>query len=146
MYRHILIPTDGSELSEKAISHAVALAKVHGARITALHVSPQYHVSALDPITVVQDAQDKHRQQIRTLASQYLEVVAHAARMAGIACDKIHIVNDHPYEAIIDTAKSKGCDLIAMASHGRRGLSAIVLGSQTLKVLTHSTTPVLVLR
>ena len=104
MYQHILIPTDGSELSEKAISHAVALAKVHGAKITALHVSPQFHVSALDPITLVQDAQDKHLQQIRTLASQHLEVVANAARMAGIACDKVHIVCDHLHEAIIDTA------------------------------------------
>jgi nucleotide-binding universal stress UspA family protein len=146
MYRHILIPTDGSELSEKAIAHGVALAKTHGAKITAVHVTAPFHVSALDPITVAQSAAEQHRRRARTLASQHLRVVADAAEVAGVACDTVHATDDYPHRAIIDTAKSKGCDLIAMASHGRRGVSAIVLGSETVKVLTHTSIPVLVLR
>lgn len=146
MYHHVLIPTDGSELSERAVTHGVALAKAHNAKITALHVTPPFHVSALDPITVVQSAQERHLGRARVLASQHLEVVANAARAAGVACDTVHIVHDHPYQAIIDTAGSKRCDLIAMASHGRHGVSAVILGSETAKVLAHSTIPVLVLR
>jgi nucleotide-binding universal stress UspA family protein len=146
MYRHILIPTDGSELSKKAIAHGVALAKTHDAKITAVHVTAPFHVSALDPITVAQSAAEQHRQRARTLASQHLRVVADAAEVAGVACDTVHATDDYPHRAIIGTAKSKGCDLIAMASHGRRGVSAIVLGSETVKVLTHTNIPVLVLR
>ncbi len=146
MYHHILIPTDGSELSEKAIAHGVALAKAHNAKITTVHVTAPFHVSALDPIAVAPNAQEQHLQQIRGLASRHLEVVAEAAKAAGVACETVHVIDDHPFQAIIDTAKSKGCDLIAMASHGRRGIAAIVLGSETLKVLTHTDVPVLVLR
>jgi|SRR6516164_9275018 nucleotide-binding universal stress UspA family protein len=146
MYRHILIPTDGSELSERAIAHAVVLAKAHNAKITALHVTPPFHVSALDPIGVAPNAMEQHLQRARVLASRHLEDAADAAKAAGIACDTVHAVDDHPYRAIIETAKSRGCDLIAMASHGRRGISAIVLGSETTKVLAHTTISVLVLR
>jgi nucleotide-binding universal stress UspA family protein len=80
------------------------------------------------------------------LASQHLKIVADAAKAAGLACDTVHAIDNHPHRAIIETAKSKECDLIAMASHGRRGVSAIVLGSETTKVLTHTSIPVLVLR
>jgi len=146
MYRHILIPTDGSELSEKAIAHGIALAKTHDAKITAVHVTAPFHVSALDPITVAQTAAEQHLKRARALASQHLEAVADAAKAAGVACDTVHAIDSHPHQAIIATAKSKECDLIAMASHGRRGVSAIVLGSETVKVLTHTTIPVLVLR
>jgi len=146
MYHHILIPTDGSELSERAATHAVPLAKTHNAKITALHVTAPFRVSALDPITTAQKAQERYQHRARILASQYLEVVANAARAAGVACETVHVVHDHPYEAIIDTAESKGCDLIAMASHGRHGVSAVILGSETAKVLAHTTIPVLVLR
>jgi nucleotide-binding universal stress UspA family protein len=146
MYNRILIPTDGSELSERAIAHAVALAKAHNAKITALHVTVPFHVSALDSITTVQKAQERYLQRARVLASQYLDVVASAAKAASVACDTVHVVHEHPHEAIIDTAKSKGCDLIAMASHGRHGVSAVILGSETAKVLAYTTIPVLVLR
>jgi nucleotide-binding universal stress UspA family protein len=146
MYQHILIPTDGSELSEKTIAHGIALAKAHNARITGLHVTAPLRLSALDPITVAQNSREQHLRQIKALASQHLEVVADAAKAVGVACDIVHAMADHPYQAIIDTAKAKGCDLIAMASHGRSGISAIVLGSETVKVLTHTTIPVLVLR
>jgi nucleotide-binding universal stress UspA family protein len=79
-------------------------------------------------------------------ATKTLGAIASAARAAGVACETIQVENEHPYQAIIDTARSKGCDLIVMASHGRRGVSAIVLGSETVKVLTHSKIPVLVHR
>ena len=146
MYHHILIPTDGSELSEKAVTHGIALAKAHQGKITALHVTPPFHISALDPITVAQNAQERNLRQARVLASQHLEVIANAARAAGVDCTTMHVVHEHPYQAIIDTAASKKCDLIAMASHGRRGVSAVLLGSETAKVLAHSIIPVLVLR
>jgi nucleotide-binding universal stress UspA family protein len=94
----------------------------------------------------VQKAQERYQQRARILASQYLEVVANAAKAAGVACETVHVVHDHPYKAIIDTAESKKCDLIAMASHGRHGVSAVILGSETAKVLAHTTIPVLVLR
>jgi nucleotide-binding universal stress UspA family protein len=146
MYHHILIPTDGSELSEKAITHGIALAKAHQGKITALHVTPPFHISALEPITVAQNAQERNVRQARVLASQHLDVVAKAARAAGVDCTTVHVVHEHPYRAIIDTAISERCDLIAMASHGRRGISAVILGSETAKVLAHSTIPVLVVR
>jgi nucleotide-binding universal stress UspA family protein len=146
MYHHILVPIDGSDLSERAIAHSVALAKAHNAKITALHVTVPLHLSALDSITVAQDTQQQDLQLDKELASRHLEAAANAARAVGVPCDTVHAVHDHPYQAIIDAAKSYGCDLIAMASHGRRGISAIVLGSETTKVLTHTTIPVLVLR
>ena len=146
MYHHVLIPTDGSELSNRAIAPGVALAKVHGARITALHVTAPFVVSVLAPIAAAADAAEQHRRRSRTIALGCLEVIANAAKAAGVPCDTVHAVDIRAYQAIIDTATSKGCDLIAMASHGRGGVSSIVLGSETLKVLTHSKIPVLVLR
>jgi nucleotide-binding universal stress UspA family protein len=145
MYQHILIPTDGSELSERAIVHGIALARAHNAKITAVHVTAPFHVSALDPITAAPNAQEQYLQRVKAFSSRHLDDVADAAKAAGIACETVHAVDDHPHRAIINTAKSKGCDLIAMASHGRRGISAIILGSETMKVLTHTTIPVLVL-
>lgn len=146
MYQHILIPTDGSELSEKAIAHGVALAKTQNAKITALHVTAPFSISTFEPIAVAPNAAEQHLERARAVASRHLDVVADAAKVAGVACNTVHAVDHHPYQAIIDTANSKGCDLIAMASHGRSGISAIVLGSETVKVLTHTTIPVLVLR
>jgi nucleotide-binding universal stress UspA family protein len=146
MYHHILLPTDGSELSQKAIAHGIALAKTHSAKITALHVTAPFSISTFESITVAPNAAEQHLERARAVASRHLDVVADAAKAAGVACNTVHAVNHHPYQAIIDTAKSKECDLIAMASHGRRGVSAIVLGSETVKVLTHTTIPVLVLR
>jgi nucleotide-binding universal stress UspA family protein len=146
MYQHILIPIDGSDLSEKAIAHGVALARAHNAKITALHVTAPLHLSTLDSITVAQKVQQQDVQLDKELAMRHLEVAANAAKAAGVPCNTVHAVHDQPYQAIIDAAKSNRCDLIAMASHGRRGISAMVLGSETTKVLTHTTIPVLVLR
>jgi nucleotide-binding universal stress UspA family protein len=145
MYKNILIPTDGSELSAKAVDGGVALAKAIGAKVTALTVSRPFHVLTLDT-EMVEDTPAAYKTHMQEHASKILDAVARAARGAGVACDAVHVEHKHPYEAIIDTANSKGCDLIVMASHGRHGVSAVVLGSETVKVLTHSKIPVLVHR
>jgi len=143
MYTHILIPTDGSDISRKAIRHGIALAKAVNAKVTAVTVSTPFHVFSVEP-AMVTDTPETYQKHMATLAAKYLGEVAAAA--AGVSCETLHVEHEHPYRAIIDTANQRGCDLIVMASHGRRGVSAIVLGSETVKVLTHSTIPVLVYR
>jgi nucleotide-binding universal stress UspA family protein len=107
-----------------------------------LAVSTPFHVFSVEP-AMVTDTPETYQKHIATLAAKYLGEVAAAA---GVSCETVHVEHEHPYQAIIDTANQRGCDLIVMASHGRRGVSAIVLGSETVKVLTHSTVPVLVYR
>ncbi|MGA8819119.1 MAG: universal stress protein [Xanthobacteraceae bacterium] len=138
MYTHILIPTDGSELAGKAVQHGIALAKLIGAKVTMLTVLP--------PEMVTDDSQmnEIRKARLQRHAEEMLGAVARQA--AGVACETIQVEHEDPYRAIIDAADSKGCDLIVMASHGRRGISAIVLGSETHKVLTHCRIPVLVYR
>jgi len=145
MYQHILLPTDGSELSKLAIYHGVALAKALGAKVTAITVTPPFDAFSSRPITLA-DTIERYRQDMAALADQNLDVAKKIAGVAGIPCDVVHVAHEHPYRAIIDTAQDRGCDAILMASHGRRGMSAVVLGSETLKVLTHSTIPVIVCR
>jgi len=145
MYRHILIPTDGSELAEKAVKHGIELAKQIGAKVTALTVLPPFHMLTSDT-QMLEDTPGQYKTRMQDHAKKTLESVTQAAHEAGVVCEAIQAGNDHPYEAIIDAARVKGCDLIVMASHGRHGLSAIILGSETLKVLTHSKIPVLVHR
>ena len=145
MYKHILIPTDGSELSNKAIHHGIALAKAANAKVTGITVTIPFHVIAIDPETIT-DTADSYKKRTTALTTKYLTQVNDAAAAAGVSCAVIHVEHEHPYRAIIDAAKQSGCDLIAMASHGRHGLSAVVLGSETVKVLTHSNIPVLVYR
>ena len=145
MYTHILIPTDGSDLSWKAVREGIALAKALNARVTALTVSPPFRAFAVDALMVT-DTPEQYRKDCEAMAERYLGVATEAAKLAGVSCEAAHVVSDHPYQAIIETAKSKGCDLIFMASHGRKGVSALLLGSETTKVLTHSKIPVLVCR
>ena len=145
MYRHILIPTDGSELSQKAIDYGMALAKSVNAKATVMTVTTPFHTFAVEP-GMITDTPEQYGKRMAALAAKYFIVAKEAALAAGVNCDTVHIEHDQTYLAIIDTAVRKSCDLIVMASHGRRGLSAIVLGSETLKVLTHSTIPVLVFR
>ncbi len=128
MYTNILIATDGSELSEKAVNHGIALAKRIGAKVTVLTVVQPLHTFTAE------------------YAEKTLGAAARLAQASGVECEGVHVEHDFPYQAIIDTAASKGCDLIVMASHGRHGISALVLGSETVKVLTHSKIPVLVHR
>lgn len=143
MYKHILVPTDGSELSRKAIEHAIALAKITGARVTGIMVSTPFYIFAgdLDLMT-----QEQYSKSIVAVAKRYLDQVKQIAAAADVPCDVIHAEEVLPHQGILDAAKYLHCDLIVMASHGRRGLSAVVLGSETVKVLTHSSVPVLVYR
>ena len=136
MYRHILIPTDGSELSQGALAHGIAMAKVINAKVTVVAVSAPFQTFFADPTLVMPGE----------FAKEHLERAREAASATGFGIETVHVEHDHPYQAIIDAATQRGCDLIVMASHGRRGLSAVVLGSETVKVLTHSTIPVLVVR
>ena len=145
MYKNVLIPTDGSELSVIAVEGGIALAAAIGAKVTALTVSPPFHVLTID-MEMIEDTQVGYKTRMHDQALKTLGAAASAAAAAGIACETIYVEHKHPYEAIIDTASSQGCDLIVMASHGRHGVSALVLGSETVKVLTHSKIPVLVHR
>ena len=145
MYKHILMPTDGSELSQKAIEYGLALAKSVNAKVTIVTVSAPFYTWGFEP-PLTPDIIDEYEKQMREQSDKYLESAKELATAAGMTCEVLHLEHNQPYLAIIDTAVRKSCDLIVMASHGRRGVSAIVLGSETVKVLTHSTIPVLVFR
>jgi nucleotide-binding universal stress UspA family protein len=113
--------------------------------VTAITVTPTFHTFAVEPVMVT-DTPEQYEKDCAAWAAKYLGTVAAAAGAAGVPCKTLHAIHDHPYEAIIDATRKEGCDLIFMASHGRKGMSALVLGSETTKVLTHSKTPVLVCR
>jgi nucleotide-binding universal stress UspA family protein len=146
MFKNILIPTDGSELSQRAVQLAVELAKVHRARITGIHVIPDYHLliayeGAFDPVT-----EERIEEEAKVRAENYLAFVRKCAQDEGVPCDTLCETSDHPYDAILKAANSRQCDLIVMTSHGRKGIAAVLLGSETRKVLTHSKIPVLIVR
>jgi nucleotide-binding universal stress UspA family protein len=146
MFKNILIPTDGSEQSQRAVQAGVKLAKVHGAHVTGIHVIPDYHLliayeGAFDPVT-----EERIEEEAKGRADMYLAYVRQAAGEGGVPCSTVCETSDHPYDAILRTAEQNGCDLILMTSHGRKGLAAVLLGSETRKVLTHSKVPVLVVR
>lgn len=147
MFKHILVPTDGSEFSTKTVEKSVVFAKEAGARVTFYFAKPDYPIALygegalLDPTTP-----EKFSEMADKQAAQILDACEKLAKDAGVASARLSTVNNVPYEGIIDAANACGCDLIFMASHGRRGLSALLLGSETSRVLTHSTIPVLVYR
>jgi nucleotide-binding universal stress UspA family protein len=145
MYKHILLPTDGSTLAQGALRSGIALAKSLGAKITVLTVEIPFHVIAFDSASVT-DTPEEYARHSKQHAERILGAAAEAAKSASVPCEALQVESDHPWREIIATAKRRGCDLIAMASHGRGGVSAVVLGSETLKVLTHSKIPVLVYR
>jgi nucleotide-binding universal stress UspA family protein len=145
MYTNILIATDGTELAGKAVQHGVALAKRIGAKATVLTVLPPFHTFTIDT-QMIEDTPVQYAQRMKGHAEKTLLAAAGVAQAVGVACETLQVEHEHPYQAIIDAAESKGCDLIVMASHGRHGVSAIVLGSETVKVLTHCKIPVLVHR
>jgi nucleotide-binding universal stress UspA family protein len=123
MYEHILIPTDGSSLSEQAIRQGVVLAKSLHARVTGVTVSPTFHTLAVDPVMVT-DTPAQYAKDCEARAAKALAVIKNAAAADGVPCNVLHVIKDHPYEAIIETAGAEGCDLNFMASHGRKGLAA----------------------
>jgi nucleotide-binding universal stress UspA family protein len=145
MFKHVLLPTDGSELSEMAIREGIRFAKEFNAKLTGVSVTPEYHLLAIDA-AVRQDTEDEFLAASQAPAKKHLAALQKSASEAGVSCDVELEINDHAYEAIIRTADRKGCDLILMASHGRRGVKALLLGSETQKVLTHTRIPVLVYR
>ena len=149
MFRHILLPTDGSEISDKAARQAIELAKAFGAKITAVHIMSELHLHLQDegfPTPELPALKKRFARGEAARAKTILGSVQAAAKIAGIECAVATATSDTPYEMIIDQATRFKCDLIVMASHGRRGLQGILLGSETQKVLTHSKIPVLVCR
>jgi len=146
MYKHLLVPTDGSDLSDRAVTEAIAFARSIGARITLLTVSPAFHPTGYDPFVVTATPREWERAH-QTRARQVLGDARARAVGAGVASvEVIAAVSDAPWQAIIETAQQQGCDLVFMASHGRRGVAGLLLGSETLRVLTHCKVPVLVYR
>ena len=145
MYKNILIPTDGSELSARAVRYGVGLAKILGARVTAITVTQPFHGLSLEPLTLT-DTHEEYDERARKFADQTLGEFRAVAAEAGVHREGVHVEHARPYEAILKAAQARDCDLIVMASHGRGGMAAVLLGSETLKVLTHSTIPVLVYR
>ena len=147
MFKHILVPTDGSQRSQDNARRAVSFAREAGARITAFYAKPQYPVTyygegaLIDPTTPEQFAELAEQQ-----AQKNLSFVDNLCREAGVPCTKVTLISDVPYEAIIEAATQGACDLIFMSSHGRSGLTGLLLGSETNKVLTHTKIPVLVYR
>lgn len=145
MFKHILIPIDGTALSESAVDKGLALAREIGAKVTVLMTIEPAPIVMMAMVQLTEQ-QNRYHQHAVEQATRYLDEALAKAKAAGVPCETVQVDHDHPYQAIIEAAASRGCDLIAMASHGRRGISALVLGSETTKVLTHSTTPVLVYR
>ena len=148
MYKHILVPTDGTKLSARAIRAACALAQTCGAKITGVYVIPPYvpPIYAEGMIYIADLGPKRHKEVMQKAAKKALAVVGAEARRAGVACASAAPVADQPWEGILKAARGKRCDLIVMASHGRRGIAGLLLGSETTKVLTHSKIPVLVCR
>jgi nucleotide-binding universal stress UspA family protein len=145
MFKHILLPTDGSELSEKAINEGIRLAKKLDAKVTGVCIIPEQHPFFYET-EIPAEALTQIAKQSKEAAESYLAVIQKKAEEAGVACEVVFKVTDYIYETIIRVAEQKGCDLIMMASHGRRGVRAFIIGSETQKVLTHSKIPVLVYR
>lgn len=146
MYRHILISTDGSEVARKGVDQGLALAKSLGAKVTLLTVTELLPVYAGFDGGLTAVAYTDYTASQRAAAEQVLTAAREAAGRVGVAAETVLIENALPADAIISTARARDCDLIVMASHGRRGIGRLVLGSVTAEVLAHSETPVLVVR
>ena len=144
-FRHILLPVDGSPPSTRSVGQTVELAAGIGARLTALHVIPEFHVFAYQP-DKLEDVRLRYERECEQRAQRFLAEVEQAAGAAGVPCDTLYLSGDQPWECILKQAAQRQCDLIAMASHGYRGVKALLLGSECSKVLAHSTVPVLILR
>jgi nucleotide-binding universal stress UspA family protein len=149
MYKHIMLPVDGSEPSRKAVTECIRFAKSIGAKVTALHVVSRFHLHVqpwATPKEVITKIEKEHEEESTKVAERELAALQARAKAEGVECDTAVIVGESPFEEIIANADERKCDLIMMASHGRRGMDAVLLGSETVKVLTHSKIPVLVVR
>jgi len=147
MFKHILMPTDGSDHSERAIERGIELAKLCGAKVTGIHVMPDYpmmmigYEGSFDPIS-----QEKADEEARALAADFLAFVQKTAAAAGVPCDTVVATNAHPYDAIVNTANERGCDLIVMTSRYRKGLVSLIMGNESTRVLHRASIPVLTFR
>jgi nucleotide-binding universal stress UspA family protein len=147
VYKNILVATDGSRLSNKAVVHAIALARALGARLTAFHASPDYPLPVYaDGVVYEPLSRSEYAAACAKEANRILAAVAAKAKQARVRFQGSHAIAAAPWEAILAAARKNRCDAIVMASHGRRGVSALLLGSETQKVLTHSRLPVIVVR
>jgi nucleotide-binding universal stress UspA family protein len=149
MYKHFLLPHDGSDLSSAALTQAIRLAKSLGAKLTIMHVVQPFHLH-LRTWATPEDLMDKiekdHDVETLSEARKLLAKLQNEAKMQGLDCEAVAVLGEYPFRSIIDQAGKSGCDVIVMASHGRSGLEGLLLGSETVKVLTHSSIPVLVMR
>jgi len=145
MYAHVLIATDGSELAGRAVEQGLTLAKTLGSKVTAITVTEPW-TAAVSGEWAVAFPVEEYEKAAAANADKILASVKETAERIGIACELAHIKDQFAAEGIVDEAKSRGCDLIVMGSHGRRGIAKFVLGSQATRVLTHSTTPMLICR
>jgi nucleotide-binding universal stress UspA family protein len=147
MFKNILVPTDGSKLSSKSVKEAIELAKQTKAKVTALHVYPKFSGSPYGTFGPAEDIlEEAHKNQARAEGDSMFAGIQKLTDAAGVQLESVLVESNDVWKQIIGTAKKKKCDLICMASHGRRGISGVLLGSETHKVLTHSELPVLVLR
>jgi len=147
MYTNLLVATDGSKLSDKALAHAISLAQAVGAKLTAFYAAPDYPMPAYADGVVYEPVSRKEYAKLAAEdAEKILDAAAAKAAAAGVDCKTTFAIASAPWEAILAAAKKNKSDAIVMASHGRRGLSAVLLGSETQKVLTHSKLPVIVVR
>ncbi len=145
MFKHILIRTDGSAATHAAIHQCVVFARDAGARTTGIHVVPKYHLPGHSSATMI-DCREETEAKNATLARRFLAEIGIAAREHSVPCQTLSAAHEHPYEAIIETARGRGCDLICVAAHGIKGEQGVLLGSETQKVLSHSALPMLVYR
>ena len=145
MFKHILIATDGSELADKAVDQGLGLAAKLGAKVTVLTVTLPWVSTASGEWPLVFPIEDYERAAAAT-AQRILGAVAAKAKAAKVACDTAHVKDQYAAVGIVEVAKNRNCDLIVMASHGRRGVARLVLGSEATRVSTHSPVPVLICR
>ncbi len=145
MYSNIIVATDGSEIAGRAIAHAIDLAKLSSAKLTAVTVTEPFQVIATETgVGIVPP--DDYEEKSKAYAQELLGKVVRDAEAAGVTCDTVHRTDRWPYQAIINAAEDKGGDLIVMGSHGRSGIEGLLLGSQSVKLLTHTKIPALVIR
>lgn len=145
MFRHILLPTDGSPLSEVAVRKGIRFAKTIGAKVTGICVIPKLRYLSYDS-ELSAEVRKRMAEACHGQAERSMSAIIETAKAAGVPYDTAYETSDHPHEAIVKAAEKKECDLIIMASHGWRGVAGLLLGSETQKVLTHSRIPVLVYR
>jgi nucleotide-binding universal stress UspA family protein len=146
MFKHILMPTDGSEHSERAVKRGIELAKLCGAKVTGIHVMPDYRMLIADDSMLPTGIDENMETQAREQAARFLTFVQRAADAAGVPCDTLIAKGQHPYDAIVDVANERGCDLIVMTSRHRKGLVSMIMGSESSRVLHRASIPVLMFR